>query len=145
MKHLWRIGLLVLGMAFLTACGGSAPVIPTPLSKVDGASISDAALQDVIKTWQTNAKDGLVLGTVKAETIKEEPYQSSESLTAVVDYYNKELGTGGWTFRKRTPGLQSGFFLGAYEHGNTTLVIGAIDLTKFAGNGTYVYIVHGTK
>lgn len=145
MKHLWRLGLLVLGVALLTACGGSAPVIPTPHNKVDGAQISDAALQKVIAGWQKDAKEGLVVGMVKAETIVEEPYQSSAALNDIADYYNKELGTNGWTYRQRTPGLQDGFFLGAYEHGNMSLVLAAIDLTKFSGTGTYVYIVHGTK
>lgn len=145
MKYLWRVGLLVLGIAVLTACGGSAPVIPAPHNKVDNGQISDEALQSVISTWQTNARDGLVLGTVKAESIKEEPYTSSDSLADITEYYNKELGTNGWIFRKRTPGLQEGFFLGAYEHGNMSLVVGVIDLTKFAGTGTYVYVVHGTK
>lgn len=145
MKHLWRVGLLVLGIALLTACGGSAPVIPAAHNKVDNSEISDTALKGVISAWQANAKEGLVAGTVKADSIKEEPYMSSDSLADITDYYNKELGTNGWTFRKRTPGLQDGFFLGAYEHGNMTLVLGVIDLSKFAGKGTYVYIVHGTK
>lgn len=145
MKHLWRVGLLVLGMALLTACGGSAPVVPKPLNKVDAGQVNDATLQSVITAWQTNAREGLVLGTVKGETIVEEPYTSSDSLADITDYYNKELGTNGWIFRQRTPGLQDGFFLGAYEHGNTSLVLGIIDLSKFAGTGTYVYVVHGTK
>jgi len=145
MKHLWRVGLLVLGLALLTACGGSAPAIPTPHNKIDGNSITDTALQVVITEWKADAKDGLVVGTIKAETIVEESYQSSSTLDEITEYYNKALGNDGWIFRQRTPGAQDGFFLGAYEHGSTTLVIGVIDLRAFAGTGTYVYVVHGTK
>lgn len=145
MMHLWRVGLLVLGLAVLTACGGSAPAVPTPHNKIDGNSVSDPAVQAVVTDWKADAKDGLIVGTIKAETIIEESYQSSSTLEEITEYYNKALGNDGWIFRQRTPGAQDGFFLGAYEHGTTTLVIGVIDLRKFAGTGTYVYLVHGTK
>jgi len=145
MKQFWRIGLVSLGLVFLVACGGGAVVIPDPISKVDTTEISDATVKSVVSEWQSTARKGLETGTVKPETIVETIYQSSADLSAVADYYNKALGTGGWTYKTRTPGLQEGFFLAAYEHGNKSLVIGALDLTKFAGNGTYVYVLSGDK
>ena len=145
MKQFWRIGLVSLGLVFLVACGGGAVVIPDPISKVETTEISDATVKSVVSEWQSTARKGLETGTVKPETIVETIYQSSADLNAVADYYNKALGTGGWTYKTRTPGLQEGFFLAAYENGNKSLVIGALDLTKFAGNGTYVYVLSGDK
>ena len=145
MKQFWRIGLVSLGLVFLVACGGGAVVIPDPISKVDSTEISDATVKSVVSEWQSTARKGLEIGTVKPETIVETIYQSSADLNAIADYYNKALGMGGWTYKTRTPGLQDGFFLAAYEHGNKSLVIGALDLTKFAGNGTYVYVLSGDK
>ena len=145
MKQFWRIGLVSLGLVFLVACGGGAVVIPDPISKVDTTEIRDATVKSVVSEWQSTARKGLETGTVKPETIVETIYQSSADLNAVADYYNKALGTGGWTYKTRTPGLQEGFFLAAYENGNKSLVIGALDLTKFAGNGTYVYVLSGDK
>ncbi|NBU64641.1 MAG: hypothetical protein EBS29_09100 [Chloroflexia bacterium] len=145
MKQLWRIGLVALGLVFLVACGGGSVVIPDPISKVDAKEISNATVKGIVTEWQSTARKGLETGAVKPETIVETIYQSSADLTAVADYYNKALGTGGWTYKTRTPGLQDGFFLSAYEHGNKSLVIGAIDLSKFAGAGTYVYVLSGDK
>ena len=145
MKQFWRIGLVSLGLVFLVACGGGAVVIPDPISKVETTEISDSTVKSVVSEWQSTARKGLETGTVKPETIVETIYQSSADLNAVADYYNKALGTGGWTYKTRTPGLQEGFFLAAYENGNKSLVIGALDLTKFAGNGTYVYVLSGDK
>lgn len=145
MKQLWRIGLVALGLVFLVACGGGTVVIPDSISKVDTAEISDTTVKSIVSEWQRTARKGLETGTVRPETIVETIYQSSADIDAVADYYNKALGTGGWTYKTRTPGLQDGFFLAAYENGNKSLVIGALDLTKFAGNGTYVYVLSGDK
>jgi hypothetical protein len=144
MKQFWRIGLVSLGLLFLVACGGTA-VIPDSISKVDGKEISDATVKRVVSEWQSTARKGLETGAVKPETIVETTYQSSADVKAIADYYNKALGTGGWTYKTRTPGLQDGFFLAAYEHGTKSLVIGAIDMTKFAGSGTFVYVLSGDK
>lgn len=145
MKQLWRIGLVGLSLVFLIACGGGTIVIPEPISKVDGQEISDSTIKTVVSEWQRTARKGLETGVVKPETIVETMYQSSADIKAIADYYNKALGTGGWIYKTRTPGLQDGFFLAAYEHGNKSLVIGAIDMTKFAGDGTYVYLLSGDK
>jgi hypothetical protein len=144
MKQFWRIGLVSLGLLFLVACGGTA-VIPDSISKIDSKEISDATAKSIVSEWQSTARKGLETGAVKPETIVETTYQSSADVKAIADYYNKALGTGGWTYKTRTPGLQDGFFLAAYEHGVTSLVIGALDLSKFSGTGTYVYVLSGDK
>ncbi len=146
MKSVRIVLLVVCALALLVACGGSAAVVPTALAKVDTALPADPALDAIIAGWKTEAKAGLALGSVKPESIVEETYHSSADLSAVADYYNKQLGTGGWTFRKRTPGLNpDGFFLAGYDQGNQSLVIGAVDLKKFGSTGSYVYVLHGTK
>ncbi len=145
MKQFWRIGLVSLGLVFLVACGGGTVVIPEPISKVDAKEISNPTVNSLVGEWQSTARKGLETGAVKPETIVQTMYQSSADLKAVADYYNKVLGTDGWVYKTRTPGLQDGFFLSAYEHGNKSLVIGAIDLTKFAGSGTLVYVLSGDK
>jgi hypothetical protein len=145
MKQLWRIGLVALGLVFLVACGGGTVVIPDPISKVDTTEISDTTVKSIVAEWQRTARKGLETGAVKPETIVETTYQSSADVKAIADYYNKVLGTGGWTYKTRTPGLQDGFFLAAYENGVTSLVIGALDLSKFSGTGTYVYVLSGDK
>lgn len=43
------------------------------------------------------------------------------------------------------PGLQGDVLLDGYEHGTTALVIGAIDASKFGGEGIVVYTLRGTK
>jgi ABC-type phosphate/phosphonate transport system substrate-binding protein len=141
-----RLGLVVAALALLVACGGSAAAVPTALAKSETALPNTPALQTVVDGWKAAAKDGLTLGTVKPESIVEESYSSSSDINAVADYYNKQLGINGWTFRKRTPGLTTeGFFLAGYDQGNQALIIGAVDLTKFGGTGTYIYLAHGTK
>ncbi|MFM2032312.1 MAG: hypothetical protein RLZZ297_1077 [Chloroflexota bacterium] len=141
-----RLVLAVLAVSLLVACGGSAAVVPTALAKADTALPSTPALQTVVDQWKTDARAGLELGTVKPESIVEESYVSSSAIAAVADYYNKQLGTNGWTFQKRTPGLTSeGFMLAGYDQGNQSLILGAIDLSAFGGTGTYVYLAHGTK
>lgn len=141
-----RLVLAVAALAVLVACGGSAAAVPSALAKVDTALPADPALQSVVAGWKEAAKAGLELGTVKPESIVEEAYSSSADLKGVNDYYNKQLGSSGWTFRKRTPGLtEDGFLLSGYDQGNQSLIIGAVDLTKFGGTGSFVYVVHGTK
>ena len=146
MKSVRNVLLVFCALAFLVACGGSAAAVPTALAKSDIATPANPALDAIIAGWKSEAKAGLELGSVKPESIVEESYTSTADLSAVADYYNKQLGTSGWTFRKRTPGLNAdGFFLAGYEQGNQSLIIGAIDLAKFGGTGAYVYLLHGTK
>ena len=146
MKSVRIVLLVVCALAFLVACGGSAAVVPTALAKSDIAAPANPALDAIIAGWKTEAKAGLELGAVKPESIVEEAYTSDAELSAISEYYNKQLGTGGWTYRKRTPGLNAdGFFLAGYEQGNQALIIGAVDLAKFGGKGTYIYLAHGTK
>ncbi len=146
MNSVRNVLLVFCALAFLVSCGGSAAVVPTALAKNDTAAPADPALEAIIAGWKAEAKVGLELGSVKPETIVEESYTSTAELSAVADYYNKQLGTSGWTFRNRTPGLNNdGFFLAGYEQGTQSLIIGAIDLAKFGGKGAYVYLLHGTK
>jgi hypothetical protein len=146
MKSVRIVLLVVCALALLVACGGSAATVPTALAKNDSPAAASAPLEAIITGWKTEARAGLELGSVLPESIVEEAYTSSADLKAVDEYYNKQLGAGGWLYRKRTPGLNAdGFMLSGYEQGNQALIIGAIDLTKFGGTGTYVYIVHGTK
>ncbi|MFM2309014.1 MAG: hypothetical protein RLY87_1135 [Chloroflexota bacterium] len=146
MKSVRTVLLVCCALAFLVACGGSAAVVPTALAKSDIATPANPALDAIIAGWKTEAKAGLELGAVKPESIVVEEYASDADLNAIAEYYNKQLGTGGWTFRKRTPGLNpDGFFLAGYDYGNQALIIGAVDLTKFGGKGSYVYLAHGTK
>ena len=146
MKSVRTVLLVCCALAFLVACGGSAAAVPTALAKSDIAAPANPALDAIIAGWKTEAKAGLELGAVKPESIVEESYTTTAELSAVAEYYNKQLGTSGWTFRKRTPGLNAdGFFLGGYDQGNQSLIIGAVDLAKFGGKGAFVYLVHGTK
>ncbi len=146
MKSVRRVLLVVCALALLVACGGGTATVPTALAKNDSPAAANAPLDAIIAGWKTEARAGLELGMVLPESIVEEAYTSSADLKAVDEYYNKQLGVSGWLFRKRTPGLNAdGFMLSGYEQGNQALIIGAIDLTKFGGTGTYVYIVHGTK
>ena len=146
MKSVRIVLLVVCVLTLLVACGGSAATVPSALAKNDSPAAASAPLEAIMTGWKTEARAGLELGSILPESIVEEAYTSSADLKAVDEYYNKQLGASGWLFRKRTPGLNAdGFMLSGYEQGNQALIIGAIDLTKFGGTGTYVYIVHGTK
>jgi hypothetical protein len=145
MKSLYRMGLLVVAVLVLVACGGSPAEVPSALAPSDAMNVDNADFVKIRDGWQSQVKAGLELGMIKPETIVVDEYMSDSDLAAVTDYYNKQLGTLGWTYRKRSPGDQDGFYIGGYEHGTTSLVVGALDLQPFGGKGTYVYVAYGNK
>lgn len=145
MKSIQRVLFMVIALVVLAACGGSPAEVPGALARTDTISVDNADFAKISSGWQSQVRAGLELGKIKPETIVVDEYVSSSDLATVTDYYNKQLGTLGWTYRKRTPGDQDGFYIGGYEHGVTSLVIGAIDLTRFGATGTYVYVAYGNK
>jgi hypothetical protein len=145
MKFMTRmLGLLVV-TALLVACGGSPAEVPSPLAPSDTLKVDNAAFNEITAGWEQQVSAGLEVGMVKPETIVTDSYMTNSAIAEVVDYYNKQLGATGWTYRKRTPGLQDGVYIGGFEHGTTSLVIGAIDLDPYGATGTYVYVASGTK
>ena len=98
-------------------------------------------VNQIVEGWQAQVPGVLEQYLIKKETIEQKVYQSSASLQEVVDFYKQQISTAnGWVEARQMPGLQSGLFLNAYDHGSISLVIGAFDAAQVGGQGTVVYL-----
>lgn len=137
---------LVLVMISLTACGGGGDttVTPPPSSTV-AESTGNSQVDAVISQWRSDAPAKMKAEAIKPETIEEHVYMSTASLGDVRKHFDA-LANNGWApvTRLNSSSAESVVVLG-FEHGNTSLVVGAIDMQKFGGSGTAVYTLKGSK
>lgn len=139
--------LLMLSALVLAGCGGAAadtsvadPPQSTAFEKGDNAKINA-----VVEGWQAAVPAELKNQLVK-DPIEEKVYQSTASLQEIADYYHTLTDSSkGWIEVRNMPGLQNGLLLRGYDHGNVSLVVGAIDATQLGGQGVVVYTAKGTK
>ena len=140
--------LLMLCALVLTSCGGSTAdtsVADPPKSSAFEKS-DNAQVNAIVTGWQTQVPAEMANYAIKKESIEEKVYQSTASLQEISDYYHQLTDASkGWTEVTRMPGLQDGFYLRGYDHGNVSLVIGAFDASKVGGQGVIVYTAKGTK
>ncbi len=145
MKSLWRMWLLIGAVVILSACGSAPAELPQALEQSESPAALSAEANTIIDGWKREARAGMLVGLVKEESIEEIAYNSTSDMVSVAEYYNKLLGADGWVYLNRTPGEQKSFYLAGYNHGNSALVLGILDLSAFGQSGSYVYLVHGHK
>ncbi|KAB8140963.1 hypothetical protein F8S13_20790 [Chloroflexia bacterium SDU3-3] len=133
----------------LTACGGAADltVAVPPNSKVvetTGASTVDT----LITSWRNTVPASMTERGIKAESLEQKVYTTTDSLEAVQAYYEAKFkDQNGWTRSMRSPGLDAaqGILIEGYEHSGTSMVVGAIDASKYGGSGVVIYTATGHK
>jgi hypothetical protein len=137
------LALLLLMPLFLTACGGGDITVPDPPAAQPFTS-SSPQVDAIIEEWRTVAWEAMAADAVKPETKVEAVFQSTASLEDIETHYGT-LTTRGWWRVRTMPGLQGDVLFAGYEQGTTAIVIGAIDASKFGGEGTVIYTLMGTK
>ncbi len=144
-RVLW---VLLLGAFMLGACGGPAADLTTvpPPQATSVESTGNAEIDQILATWKESVPQAMVERQVRGDTIQQNVYQTTESLEAVANYYGAQFNSSkGWVASSRTPGLQpeQGLLISGYEHGTISLIVGAIDATKYGGTGVVVYTATG--
>ncbi len=135
----------------LTACGGAAdsnlgaPPQSQPLTQSDNAKV-----RQVLDDWRTSVPEVLKAHGIKAETIVQETYSSTASLSEIATFYD-QLTSKGWVRSNRLTAardasLENGVLLTGYDSGSVnSLVVGAFDASKLGGEGVVVYTAKGHK
>ncbi|MBK9943037.1 MAG: hypothetical protein IPP13_15635 [Kouleothrix sp.] len=142
------IVLLVLCAFVLAGCGGSTgdTSVPDPPKSSAFEPGGSAQVDTIIAQWQEQVPVVLGQYLIKPDTIEKKVYQSSASLQEIADFYAGQITSAkGWVEVQRMPGQQAGLFMKAYDHGNVSLVIGALDASKLGGTGTVIYTAKGSK
>jgi hypothetical protein len=142
-----RVLLALSILAFtLSACGASGDTtVPLPPQATKVTSVEITQINDVVTEWKRVANEQLKADAVKPETIEENLYTAPGTLADIQTHYNT-LTTKGWTTdNKMTNTGNDQLLLLGYEHGTTSLVVGAIDASRFGGKGVVVYTLKGTK
>ena len=144
-----RISLFLLLFALVLAgCGGSSGdvTVPEPPNTTAFEKSDSDQINKIIEGWQAQVPTTLTQNQIKQETIEQKVYDSTASLQEVVDFYTQQISSAnGWTEVRNMPGLQNNLFLKAYDHGNISLVVGALDAKQFGGTGTVIYTAKGSK
>jgi hypothetical protein len=140
-----RFFVLLLMAFVLAACGGGGDTtVPAPPASTAFESSGSQQVDTLIEDWREVAWAQMAADGVKPETKIESVYQSTASLADIQTFYD-DLTTKGWWRLARMPGVEGDVMLSGYEHGTTALVVGAVDASKFGGNGVVVYTLKGTK
>lgn len=143
---MWRIvALVALALFTLTACGGGDTTVPPPPQSRPFESSGSEKVDAIIAGWKTVALEEMRKDAVKEESLAEAVYIVDNSTLEDVHKHYAALTNNGWWHLPRMPGLQGDVLLDGYEHGTTALVVGAIDASKFGGQGIVVYTLKGTK
>jgi hypothetical protein len=140
-----RILMLLLLSFVLAACGGGGDTtVPEPPSSRPFESSGSQQVDALVADWRTVAWEQMAADGVKPESKVEQVYQSTASLAEIDTFYG-ELTTRGWYRLARMPGLRGDVLLSGYENGVTSLVVGAVDASKFGGEGVVIYTLKGAK
>lgn len=144
------IVLLMLCALVLAGCGGTSgdTTVPEPPKASAFEKGDNQKVNQIVEGWQADVPTALEQNLIKKETIEQKVYQSTASLQEVADFYTQQItSANGWVEVQRMPGLQlqNGLFLKAYDHGNVSLVVGALDAGQLGGQGTVIYTAKGNK
>lgn len=142
------IVLMMIFALVLVGCGGSTgdTTVPDPPKASAFQKGDNQKLNQIIAGWQSDVPAMLEQNAIKKETIEEKIYQSTATLQEIADFYKQQITSDkGWVEVQRMPGLQNGMFLDAYDHGTTSLVVGAFDAAQVGGTGTVIYTAKGNK
>lgn len=141
---------LLLAALLLTSCVGGAADLSgvTPPDSTTITTTGNAKVDKVLQEWQAGVPQAMQDHQVKADTITQVTYTTGKSLDEVKSYYDTTFTSEkGWRASTRTPGLDAaqGVLISGYDHGVTSLVVGAVDQSKYGGEGVVVYTATGHK
>ena len=137
---------LFLAMLTLTACGGNGDTtVAPPPNATEAESTGNSRVDGVISQWRTDAPARMKADAVKPETIEEHVYTSTSSLADIKSHFSTLTSKGWHSVDRLNSANADGVLVLGYEHGTTSLVVGAIDMQKFGGSGTAIYTLKGTK
>ncbi len=145
MRSIRIIALVILALFTLAACGGGDVSVPPPPNAQPFETSRSPKIDQIIADWKSVAIEEMRKDAVKEETLVEEIFVINDGSLEDVQNHYMALTQNGWWHLKRMPGRQGDVLLDGYEHGTTALVIGAIDASKFGGEGIVVYTLRGTK
>jgi hypothetical protein len=133
-------------MISLTACGGGGnTTVDPPPSSTAAESTGITQVDAVISQWRSDAPAKMKAEAVKPETIEEHVYTSTASLNDVRKHFDALVSNGWVPVTRLNTSSGDGLVVLGFEHGNTSLVVGAIDMQKFGSSGTAVYTLKGSK
>jgi biopolymer transport protein ExbD len=135
--------ILVLGLTACSATGDTTVDLPAQATQVQ--TVEEETINSVLTDWKNVANEQMKADAVKPETLQEVTYTMPGTLADVQTHYNALTNKGWYTVKKMTNTSNDQILLLGYEHGTTALVVGAIDATRFGGNGVVVYTLKGTK
>src|SRR5690606_35942538 len=138
------VGLLLLLPRVLTACGGGDTTVADPPGARPFETSGSEQVDALIADWREVAWEAMLRDGVKPETKEEKIFLSTASLAEIQEHY-ESLTSNGWWRLQRMPGLSGDVLLTGYEHGTTSLVVGAVDASAYGGEGTVIYTLKGTK
>jgi hypothetical protein len=147
MRRVLFVALIV--VLALTSCGGSTTnvTVPDPPKSTVFEQGDNQQINQFVARLKTQVPEEMKSQGVKdtaEQPIVQQVYQSTASLQEIADFY-KALTQEGWVEAQKMPGIQDGVLITGYDHGTTTLVVNAVEGTKFGGSGVLIYTVKGTK
>jgi hypothetical protein len=133
----------------LAGCGGGATniTVPDPPKSTVFEQGDNQQINQYVARLKTQVPAEMKASGVQdtaEQPIVQQVYESTASLQEIADFY-KTLTQQGWTEAQKMPGIQDGVLITGYDHGTTTLVVNAVEATKFGGSGLVIYTVKGTK
>lgn len=145
-----RVLFAALIVAFVLAgCGGGTAdtTVPDPPKSTTFEQGDNQKINQFVEQLKAQVPTEMKAHGVKdtaEQPIVQQVYQSTASLQEIADFY-KTLTEKGWHEAQKMPGIQDGVLITGYENGSTSLVVNAVEATKFGGSGVLIYTVKGTK
>lgn len=147
MRRFSYVALILL--LLLTACGssGAGEFIQPPPQSTPIQSSSNAQINQYIERLKVNVPQAMEAQGIKNtedSPLEQFFYESTASLAEIEQAY-ATLTEKDWYRASGMPINQDGVLIDGYEKGSTSLVIQAIEQSKFGGTGVLVYVVKGNK
>lgn len=141
---------MLLVLLLLAACGGTAfdPATVVPPNSKPIEATDNPKIDGVLSSWKNSVPQAFEDRGIKADSIKQNAYLTTDSLDQIQTHYvNRFKDKDGWVASTRTPGLDAaqGVLIDGYDHGTSSLIVGAIDAAKYGGQGVIVYTATGDK
>lgn len=135
---------LVIAAFVMVGCGNtpSDTTIADPPLSTAFENRDNLQINQLIDGWKSEVPSEMKNQQIKADSIKEQVYQSTASLQEIAAFYGT-LTDKGWHQSTNMPGLKDGIFISGYENGTTTLIVNAIDATTMGSTGIIIYTVKG--
>jgi hypothetical protein len=133
----------------LAGCGGAAAnvTVPDPPKSTVFEQGDNQQINQFIARLKSQVPEEMKANGAQdtaEQPIVQQVYQSTASLQEIADFY-KTLTQEGWVEAQKMPGIQDGVLIAGYENGSTSLVVNAVEASKFGGSGVVIYTIKGTK